>query len=105
MAAAKTAAYTVALTDRGTFAAHTAVAGFSVELPADADVLCPINFEFGGFQGGAGRITFTAGAGATVVFQQGTGVDQTTTRELGSAFACKKVAVDTWFVCGALAVP
>ncbi len=102
---AKVAAYTVALSDRGTFSPHTSVTDFDVELPSDADIPCPINFEFGGYQGGAGRITFDAGAGATVIYQQDGGNDMTTTKELGSPFVAKKVAANTWYVCGNMAVP
>jgi hypothetical protein len=83
--------YAPVLTDQGKIVTLTNAAGITVTLPSDATTAFPVGTEIVFVTGGAGTVTFAAGASATVTGVALTAAQWTVTTAL-------KTAANTWVV-------
>lgn len=91
--------YTPVLSDENSLVTLTNATAITVTLPANADLAFPIGGRIDFAQYGAGQVTFIAGSGATV--------NSNPTAKLRGQYTAGtaiKVAVDSWFLVGDLAV-
>jgi hypothetical protein len=92
--------YTPVLADEGQIVTLTNASAIALSLPQDSAAAFPIGSDVTLIQGGAGLVTISAGAGATVHHAQ------VTLKFLGEYGVVKalKVAANTWIVTGDLAL-
>jgi hypothetical protein len=93
----KTADYTVTLAERGQIFNMNKATAIALTLPSDSAAAIPIGSRVQAYQGGAGQLTFVAGASATVVSETG----NLTTAAQYSLVTAEKVAANTWLLSGA----
>ena len=97
----QSAAYTFALTDRGSYVYYTGAAA-AVTIPPNATV----NFPYGNpstallvVNDGSGAVTLTQGAGVTIVLA-GTGATGSRSLGVGGEASLVQVSINRWFVSG-----
>ena len=96
-----TTAKTLALSDRGQWIRSTNGTSFALTVPPNSSVAFNVGECLNGIQGGAGQITFTAGAGVTINKPSGYNAKS---RAQGAPFGLIKIATDTWDLIGDLEV-
>ena len=99
---AKTATYTVVLTDnRNTLVTMSVASANDFLIPTNASVAFPIGSVINVSQIGAGQTTIKAvTSGTTTISSTGATATTPKLRKQFSAASCIKVATDTWYVVG-----
>lgn len=99
---AKTATYTVVLTDnRNTLVTMSVASANDFLIPTNASVAFPIGSVINVIQIGAGQTTIKAvTSGTTTISSTGATATTPKLRKQFSAASCIKVATDTWYVVG-----
>ena len=102
---AKTATYTVVLTDnRNTLVTMSVASANDFLIPTNASVAFPIGSVINVIQIGAGQTTIKAvTSGTTTISSTGATATTPKLRAQYSAASCIKVATDTWYVLGDIA--
>lgn len=95
---AKTASYTLVLTDAGTTIRMNLAGANNLTVPLNSSVAFPIGTVISIRQTGAGQTTIVATGGVTLISSSGT----LTLRAQGSLATLTKDASDTWYVDGDL---
>jgi hypothetical protein len=96
---AKTAAYTLTLTDAGCAVEVTSSSAVSVTVPPNSSVAFPVGSVIEVAQLGAGQVTIAAGSGVTI----NSAGSLTKTRAQYSSASLRKRGTDTWLLVGDLA--
>lgn len=95
----QSAPYTLVLGDAGTVVESTAGSGTSFTIPPHSSVAFPVGTIIEVYQGGAGQITITAGAGVTLRSDAG----KVKTAGQYATIGLRQRATDEWVLSGDLA--